>query len=75
MVSLIAKSLTIFLPSVVERQRRCHAKFHDLAHEIIKGNIDGCIISLNIFGKEAISQNLIEKNDLVNKLHSLTVEP
>jgi len=44
MVWLIAKSLTIFL-SVVQCQRRCHAKFHDLVHEIIKGNIEWCIFS------------------------------
>ena len=37
MVWLIAMSLTIFLFLVVER-RRCHAKFKDLVHEIIKGN-------------------------------------
>ena len=44
------------LLSVVRRQRRCHAKFHDLVHEIIKeGNIEWCIISLHIFGKEVIS--------------------
>ena len=35
----IAKSLTIVLLSVVERQKRCYAKFPDLVHEIIKGNI------------------------------------
>ena len=35
MVRLIAKSLIIFLLSVVKRQRRCHAKFHDLVHEMI----------------------------------------
>ena len=45
---LIAESLTIFLLSVVERQRRCHEKFHDLVHEIIKGNIELFIISLDI---------------------------
>ena len=46
------------LLSVVERQRRGHAKFHDLVHELIKGNIERCIISLHIFGK-VISLNLI----------------
>ena len=40
MVWLIAKSLTIFLLSVVVRQRECHAKFHDLVHETIKGNTE-----------------------------------
>ena len=54
MVWFIAKSLTIFLLSVVARQRRCHTNFHDLAHEIIKGNIEWCTISLHIFGKEVI---------------------
>ena len=34
MVWLIAKSLTIFLLSVVESQRRCCAKFYDLVHEL-----------------------------------------
>ena len=46
MVWLTAKSLTICLLSVVQQQRRCPAKFHDLVHEIIKGNIEWCIISL-----------------------------
>ena len=55
MVWLIAKSLTRFLLSVVERQRICHANFRDLVHKIIKGNIEWCIISLHIFGKEEIS--------------------
>ena len=65
MVWLIAKSLTIFLLSVVECQRSWHAKFHDLVHEIIKGNIiKWCIISLHIFGKEVISYYLIEQNVL-----------
>ena len=41
--------------SIVERQRRCHAKLHDLVHAIIKSNIEGCIILLHIFGKEVIS--------------------
>ena len=50
-VWLIAKGLTIFLLSVVERQRRCHPRFHDLMHMIIKGNIEWCIISLHIFLK------------------------
>ena len=50
-------------------------KFHDLVHEIIKGNIDWCIIaSLHVFGKEVVSYKVIEQNDLVNKLHSFTVE-
>ena len=34
-----------------------------------------CRISLLMLGKEVISQNLIEQNDLVNKLHSFTFEP
>ena len=55
MVWLIAKSLTRFLLSVVERQRICHAKFRDLVHKIIKGNIEWYIISLHIFEKEEIS--------------------
>ena len=28
------------LLSVAERQRICYATFHDLVHEIIKGNIE-----------------------------------
>ena len=28
------------LLSVAKRQRICYAKFHDLVHEIIKGNIE-----------------------------------
>ena len=34
------QEFTIFLLSVVERPKKCHAKFHDLVHEIIKGNIE-----------------------------------
>ena len=30
---------------------------------------------LLFFGKDVISQNLIEQNDLVNKLHSFRFEP
>ena len=32
-------------------------------------------MSLQIFGKEVISYNLTEKNDVMNKLHSFTFEP
>ena len=78
MVWLIAKSLTIFLLSVVECQRSWHAKFHDLVHEIIKGNIiKWCIISLHIFGKEVISYYLIEQNVLEKQIaffHGRTVK-
>ena len=32
-------------------------------------------MSLQIFGKEVISYNSTEKNDVLNKLHSFTFEP
>ena len=40
-----------------------------IVHEINKFSVEWWIISLQIFGKGVISWNLIDQNDLVNKLH------
>ena len=45
----------------------CHAKFRDRAR---KGNIEWCIILLQIKGGD-----LMKQIDVVNKLHSFTFEP